>query len=101
MLDTLKISNTFTNMKDVCSALNCYSDKSSSPYKFRTNKPIKLLAICPTNKNSSCPFTVSANKCKDSFIHIIKLIPHNPIYSTLMKSFKACGSSCEVYCDIG
>ncbi|KAF0532286.1 hypothetical protein F8M41_011329 [Gigaspora margarita] len=57
-------------MEIVRSALDCYSVESSLPYKFKTNKPNKLLVICPTSETSTCPFTISANKRKDGYIHI-------------------------------
>ncbi|CAG8833753.1 12182_t:CDS:1 [Gigaspora margarita] len=89
---TLQVGITFPNIESICSALDCYSVKSSLPYKFKTNKPNKLLVICPTSETSTFSFTISANKYKDGYIHIVKLIYHDSTCPTFTETFKAHGS---------
>ncbi|KAF0511705.1 hypothetical protein F8M41_018227 [Gigaspora margarita] len=90
----LQVSMKFPDIESVCSALDNYSVETSSPYKFRTNKSNKLLVVCPiyeADEASTCPFTVSANKHKDSYIHIIRLIQHDQNCKTFSETFKARG----------
>ncbi|CAG8767181.1 6600_t:CDS:2, partial [Acaulospora morrowiae] len=88
----LQIGMSFANMEDVRTALENYSIQTSLPYKFQINKPNKLLVICPTNETSKCSFIISANKRKDGYIYIVKLINHNQDCPTHSETFKARGS---------
>ncbi|CAG8553516.1 10696_t:CDS:1 [Scutellospora calospora] len=93
MLSTiLQVGKTFTNIESVRSALDRYSVETSSPYKFKTNRPKKLLVVCLMVNISTCPFTISANKRKDGYIYIVKLVQHDENCLTFTQTFKARGS---------
>ena len=90
-ITTLQIGMKFPDMESVRSALENYSVETSSPYKFRTNNSNKLLVVCPlyeVDEASTCSFTVSANKRKDGYIHIVKLVQHNQNCPILTQTFK-------------
>ncbi|CAG8434550.1 6928_t:CDS:2 [Scutellospora calospora] len=91
LITTLQIGMKFPDMESVHSALENYSVETSLPYKFRTNNSNKLLVVCllyEVDEASTCSFIVSAHKCKDGYIHIIRLIQHDQNCSTFSETFK-------------